>query len=244
MNEEDILLYSDYLDGNLSDDDRNSFEKRLQEEEEFAKNFEEFKGIYRVLENEFSPEREEFKKSLTLANAKYRYTEEAEKPKEKSRPFRIWQLGIAASILVVVGFVVFNQFSKPSYTDFVPLDQIDFSIRGSHLDSAQEAEKYFNSANYKEALIYLDQLLNEAPNNAELKYYKARALVELNEYEEAEILLEDLSEGQSVYVSKATYLWGLSYLKQKDYDQAKIILQQVPEGSEEYDMAKRIVSKL
>lgn len=73
MNEERYILFDQYLQGELTVDEKNNFEKQLSEDAELASEFESFKEMHFQLENKFGQveEREIFKENLTRISDKY-----------------------------------------------------------------------------------------------------------------------------------------------------------------------------
>lgn len=246
MKEEDVIQFSDYLEGNLATSEKREFEERLRNDKEFAADFAEFKGIYRVLKNQHDPKREELKNTLKKVDKSFTYTppDKENSPSNNGKSGLVWKLGIAATILVLVGLFLFKQNSSPEFHEYVPDEKISLTIRSEARSSAKKAEKEFNAGEYKDALIHLDVLLKEAPENSELHYYKARALIEEDQYKEADEILQELAEGDSAFANKALYLYGLSKLKQGDSNKAKSILKQLPESASDYDQAQKLIKKL
>ncbi|GAA6768098.1 hypothetical protein AAFH68_40500 [Flavobacterium sp. CGRL1] len=73
MNEERYILFDQYLQGELTADAKNDFEKQLLEDPEFASEFETFKEVQFQLANKFGieQEREAFKQNLTQISEKH-----------------------------------------------------------------------------------------------------------------------------------------------------------------------------
>src|SRR5690554_5648462 len=103
MKSNDIQLFTAYLENDLSKTEIESFEIKLNEDPVFAKDFEEFKDIYRVIENRLSPERAALIENIQKADSDFILKDNSEEKIKKIIPFRPWQLGIAASILLVIG---------------------------------------------------------------------------------------------------------------------------------------------
>ncbi len=244
MENNDIQLFTDYLERSLSIAELESFENRLNKDPAFADAFEEFRDIYHVIENQFSPERAEVIKNIQKADSKHKSENLHEIHQKKTIQFKPWQMGIAASILLAIGFFIFNNSGNPSYSDYANPGEIVLTLRSEADSISKKAETTFNSKNYEESISYFDALLEKSPDNSEIQFYKAIALVETNKFDLAEDLLKSLSEGKSVYVYTAVYWQALSKLKQKEYDDAKKILKTIPSNVSEYKKAKEILSQL
>jgi tetratricopeptide (TPR) repeat protein len=235
-------LFTAYMDGTLSVSERKSFEIRLAEDASLSKEFGEFKNIYGVLKNRYSPERASVLESINKADARFNFENETQQPKGRVISFRPWQYGVAATILLAIGLFLFNNFSKPTYADFATHENISLTLRGDTDSLTKKAETAYNAANYKEAIPYFDALLKKNPKNIQLQYYKAKALVEMDNFNEADSLLQSISEGNSVYAFKARWLAALSKLKQKQYDEVKEILRTIPSVAPEYKKAQKLLN--
>ena len=66
MNEERYILFDQYLQGEMTVEERNSFEKEVSQNPEFAAEFRTFKEALEQLENKFGheQEREAFRENL------------------------------------------------------------------------------------------------------------------------------------------------------------------------------------
>lgn len=244
MESEAHELFVAYLEKELSSSERETFERKLNEDSKFEAEFLEFKNIYIILENRLSPERATVLETIKQANSNFNYKPSKVTTEKKVIKFKPWKYGIAASILLAIGIFIFNNFSKPTYSDFAAWETISLTVRSDVDESTKNAEVAFNSADYSKALIYFNELLKVEPNNLQLQYYKSVALIELSEYDEADSLLKKISESNSVYASKAKWIKALSYLKQKRYKEAKEVANSITPSDPEYQKAQKLLSKL
>ncbi|WP_271393324.1 tetratricopeptide repeat protein [Aequorivita sinensis] len=244
MESEAHELFVAYLEKKLSSSERETFERKLNEDSKFEAEFLEFKNIYIILENRLSPERATVLETIKQANSNFNYEPSKVTTEKKVIKFKPWKYGIAASILLAIGIFIFNNFSKPTYSDFAAWETISLTVRSDVDESTKNAEVAFNSADYSKALIYFNELLKVEPNNLQLQYYKSVALIELSEYDEADSLLKKISESNSVYASKAKWIKALSYLKQKRYKEAKEVANSITPSDPEYQKAQKLLSKL
>lgn len=244
MESEAHELFVAYLENDLSSSERETFERKLNEDSKFEAEFLEFKNIYIILENRLSPERATVLETIKQANSNFNYKPSKVTTEKKVIKFKPWKYGIAASILLAIGIFIFNNFSKPTYSDFAARETISLTVRSDVDETTKNAEVAFNSADYSKALIYFNELLKVEPNNLQLQYYKSVALIELSEYDEADSLLKKISESNSVYASKAKWIKALSYLKQKRYKEAKEVANSITPSDPEYQKAQKLLSKL
>lgn len=247
MEKENIQLFTDYLEKQLSDRQSAAFEERLEEDIAFANQFAEFKSVYKVLQNRFSKERKNFLDILQEVDAAYAPEDldnlEIPHHPKSSRPLKLWQLGIAAGILLIIGLFVFNSQGVPSYADFAPQEELSLTRRGTDTLYAA-AEVHFNQREYALAVTDFDRILERDSTAVQIQYFKALALIELDDFQKAEQLLDQLRKGPSVYAEKALYALALSQLKRKDYKATKATLKKIPSFSSEYPRAKKLLKRL
>lgn len=237
-------LFIAYLEGNMPAAERKTFEQRLGADDAFKKEFEEFEEIYLVLQNNSSAQRAAVAQTIQNADSKFQYSHPSKAEKGKVISFKPWQYGVAATILLAIGLFIFNPFGKPSYSDYVSQQTISLTQRNEANATLKAAEQAYNSENYEEALILFNTLLAAEPNDVQIQYYKGRALVETNNFGEADTLLLHLANGQSAYAYKARWMAALSKLKQEDYEATKAILKTIPPTAPEYQKAQKLLKKL
>src|SRR5690606_38880145 len=124
MAPEENELFEAYLEGNLSEGERIIFEEKLKSDSQFRDEFVVFQDVSKVLTNQYSPERNDFVNTLKQVDADFNSAVVSEKPKSKIIHFKPWQYGVAASILLAIGLFLFNDFGKPTYSDFATYPEI------------------------------------------------------------------------------------------------------------------------
>src|SRR5690606_14591421 len=156
MNEQDYILFEDYLEGTLSATEKNEFERRLAADEKFQQAFLTYKELSGFLESKFEVEPEKFKENLkNISDTYFNKTEN----KSRTLRFKPWQYAIAASIVVIFGLVVIINDPTPVYGDYANFNKISLTVRGGNEELLPKAEKAFNEGNYEESLLYFDQIL-------------------------------------------------------------------------------------
>lgn len=243
MEEQDYILFEDYLEGRLSSTEKNEFERRLADDEKFEQSYLTYKELSGFLESKFENKKAEKEFKENLKNISDTYFIKTEN-KSRALMFKPWQYAIAASIVVIFGLLVIMNDSVPAYADYADFNNISLSVRGETKELLPKAEKSFNEGNYEAALHYFDQILVEDVNNKEIQLYKSIALIETNRYDDADELLVALSTGASVFKYEAMWYLALSKLKQKKYNECKIILEKIPEDAEIYTKAQKLLRKL
>ena len=248
MEEQDYILFEDYLSGNLDKDATNAFETRLETDKAFKQSFRIYKDISVHLDHEIGNEEKTMDFRVNLDSISHNYFSKLNAQQEEvetKKPFSFYKLAIAASIALLLGFFVFNQFSgDPSYSDFANYDQISLTVRGENDALLKEAETAFNTKNYEEAELLFNQILEEDSSNTEIQLYKSITLIETNQFSEADELLKAISEGNSIYKNKVMWYLALSKLKQDNLEACKNVLKNISEDAEDYKQAQKLLNKL
>lgn len=243
MNEQDYILFEDYLLEALSETDKNAFETRLETDSKFNESFITYKELTSFLEDKFENEEttNAFQNNLNDISKNYFDTQKAPK---KVISFKSWQLAIAASVLLLIGISIFNNFSSPVYEDFANYESISLTVRGEQDALLKTAETAFNKKDFAKAEAAFKSLLLMEKENTEVKYYSALANIELNKFETADNLLMDLGNGQSAFKNKAIWYLALSKLKQNELDDCLEILKTIPEDADDFENAQKLIKKL
>jgi len=239
MNEEHYILFGQYLENELSAEERTNFEKQLAEDQELASAFEIFKELNLHLEHKFGniTELNAFKKNLKSISKELFKTK-----KSKVVAFKPWQYAIAASVALLVGLFVFQNIN-PSYDDYNNTEMATFIERGDVNVNLKLAQDAFNAKNYKAAIPHFEAVLNST-KSPEIQYFYAVSLLEDNQFQKAETNLSELKSGTSIFKNKAIWYLALTKLKQKDYKSCKKILLTIPDDYEDYDQVQQLLNEL
>ncbi len=243
MEDQNYILFEDYLTGMLSNAEVTDFNNRLKNDEEFHSAFNTYKECSTYLEHKIQNQKAsaEFRSNLKSISNKHF---EAQSTSTKIIRFTPWHYGIAASFALLMGVFLFNSFSNPTYKDFANYDNISLTVRGSNAENLANAEHAFNAKNFAEAETYFTLLLEKENNNRELQLYAGIVFIELNKFDEADSLLSVLSKEPTAYSSKASWHFALSKLKQKKYSVCLQILKTIPEGADDFESAQKLIKKL
>ena len=251
LNEETTLGFENYLEDTLSKEERDAFELKLKQDPDFATDFKTYKEIGDVLQHQFSEERIAFKTDLEKTSDAFfaseiaaEETEEQTKVETKVVKFRPWKYSMAASILLLFGFFLFQQLGSPKIDDYGFNESISLTQRSGEDAVLKKAETSFNNKSYKEAITHFDALLANDADNIELQFYKALSHDALLQFDEADALFGRIAVGNSVYKYKATYYAAISQWRRDNEDAAKELLKTIPESAAEYDNAEKLLSKL
>ncbi|EGV43742.1 hypothetical protein BZARG_1182 [Bizionia argentinensis JUB59] len=244
MQNQDYILFEDYLSGNLDPESVQAFQNRLETDLVFKEAFQIYKDASQFLENHLknAEQTEAFKSQLEKVSSNYfKDSVQATSIKKRINP---WFYSIAAAAVLVIGFFIGQQFSNPVYKDYANYGTISLTVRGNQDAILHKAETAFNNHNYKDAETYFSELLESDSTNIEFQLYKAVSLVELNHFNKAETLFNEIMETPSVYKNKAMWYLALSKLKQKNEAACISILKRIPEDAEDYQQAQKLLNKI
>lgn len=241
MNEEKYIQFDQYLQNEMTVEERTLFESRLLDDAALASEFGTFKEMHLQLDYKFGieEERDAFTKNLT------RIADEHFNKKDKAKVISLqpWYYAAAASVALLFGLFFFNQNSNPNFEDYNHPEQAYFTERGNAELELKQAETSFNTKNYKTAIPLFETILkqNKTP---EIQYFYGISLLEENQFVKAEAVFNELKSGTSVYKNKATWNLALSKLKQKEYKASKEILLTIPSDYEHYDEVEKLLKEL
>lgn len=240
MNEERYILFDQYIQGEMTVEEKNSFEKQLSENEEFAAEFRTFKEVLSQLDNKFGheDERDSFRENLSDISDQH-----FNKDKPKVILMRPWYLAAAASVAILFGLFFFDYNQNPSFSDYNHPGQAHFTERSNANENLMQAEKTFNDRKFKEAVPFFEAVLKEN-KTSEIQYYYGVSLLQISQYKKAEAVFNELKSGSSVYKDKALWNLALIKLKLKDYKASKEILQTISEDYEDYDEVQELLDAL
>ncbi len=240
MNEALYLTFENYLSNEISTEEKLDFENQLQNDKEIREKFEIYKENNQFLENKFSKETIAFKDNL--ASISKQSQQESNPKKGKVIQLRTYLLAIAAVFVLFFGFQLF-QNTNPDYLDYNKHAEATFTERGDVIKFLKLAQVAFNTKNYKEAIKNFEIVIKDYPR-PEVKYFYAISLIEDNRFKDADLVLNDIIKGQSVYKNTATWYLALSKLKQKDYTSCKSILLMIPNDYEDYAQVEKLLKEL
>jgi hypothetical protein len=238
MNEDLYIVFENYFNEEMSQEEKVEFELKLQSDTDMNEKFQIYKEINGYLETKFSSETIDFKKNLeSISNQHF-----SENKKEvKVISFKPWQYAVAASVVLAFGTWFFMQ-SNPEYSEYNTHENAMFMERSVGDENLKIAQESFNNKDYKTTVAAFEKITDLT--NPELQYFYAISLIETSNYTKAEILLNNIKSGNSVYKDKATWQLALSSLKQKKYDECKNYINQMPTDAEDYEVAQKLLKKL
>ncbi len=241
MNEELYIVFENYLNNELSENEKIDFENQLENNISIREKLLIYKEINGFLGTKFSKESVDFRQNLKSISNAIVADKIIQKPKVIS--FKPWQYAIAAVFVVSFGILFFNQTENPDYNNYNQHETATFSDRGASIKNLFLAQIAFNAKDYQGAASNFEIVLKEY-NRPEVAYFYGISLLEINKFTESEIVFTNLKLGTSIYKDKANWYLALSNLKQKKYDATKKFLKQIPNDAEDYAKAKKLSNEL
>lgn len=244
MNEELYILFENYLNNELSENEKLDFENQLQNDASISEKFKVYKEINGFLDVKFSQETCDFKNNLETISKSYFTSSSSDKQnKTKVISFKPWYYAVAASVVLVFGTWFIMQNSVPTYEEYNQHETATFSDRGDIIKNLLLAQKAFNNKDYEVAVTNFEIVLKEY-KRPEVAYFYGISLLEINKFAESEKVFNDLKAGTSIYKDKANWYLALSNLKQKKYQESKMFLKEIPEDAEDYAKAEKLLNEL
>lgn len=202
MSEQLYITFENYFSNEMSQEEKLEFENQLQNDIELREKFELYKETTQFLATKFDSETIAFKENLKSIS-KENFAEKEVK-KSKVIAFKPFYYAVAASVVLALG-TWFMMQGTPEYGDYNQHENAFFVERSVGDANLNEAQKAFNEKDYKRTVAAFEKVQNLT--NPELQYFYAIALIETNNFTKAEILLNTIKSGNSVYKEKQFGIW-------------------------------------
>ncbi len=242
--EEKYELFEGKISDELSNKEEETLSQMIKENEVIAEEFRMYREWSSYLDSNLNLEKEQSDLEHSLKEIGDSFFEE-KSPEKETRIIKIpsWAYAVAASVAIVLGVYTFTK-SGPVYNDYVTIPELSITERGGESPLLKQAEVSFNSENYGDAEKYLSELLKNDDANSEYLFYLGIALMEQNKHEKASEVFEQLIQGSSIFMYKATWFEALNQLKQKNMDRCTELLRAIPQEAENYKQAQKLLKKL
>ncbi len=230
-------LIQDYIDKVLSAEDKELFDTLYESDNEFRNAVKRQIEMTDLLTRRLSSEEEALRANLTEAETKHRTG--------KVISWKQWltPLIAAACILIVVKFVFF-----PSDTALYELPEMRSEIvRGSQnneADQYEDAVKAFNDKNYQKSTRILMQLHRADNTILQYQFYLGLSLIGEKKFDDAQMSLLPIAEGESVFQQEANYYLGIALVELGQTEQAKERLSNIDPSAKIYEKAKKLLDSI
>ena len=209
------LLIQKYLQGTLRQEEEALFQEYLEKDASFADAI----PFYEELNYAFA--KADYNQTKAQLHSFYK--------EEKRSSWRKWS--IAATFLILIGLSSVWYINSISSTEslyaqyFEPYKNIVQPIvRGEAVKTTKErAFKAYDEQNYKEAIVYFDDLLKDTPEPM-IEFYKANAQLQIGDTETAILILESRIKKTDTMYGEVQWYLALSYLKLNDKKKAETYL--------------------
>lgn len=245
MNSNWFIKFEEYLQGEMSIEEKALFESELSSNEEMNRAF----NIYRTIENEMAihhqekRSEEELKNTLESLNARY-FEQELKKPTKvvplhSTKIFKSIMALAASLLLLLVAYSIFFQSKQDVRlladiyidTHFMQLSQ----TMDSTPDSLQLGISAYNNQEYSKALQFFQGVQEMQPGNVEAIKNMGLSYLMNKEYELALQKFDELAAIKNLYSNEGLFLKAITLMQRNekgDKEEAKSLLEQVVEDDE------------
>ncbi len=207
-----------YLSGELSGEEKRSFEAELLINPQLKEELQLEKDLYRILADE---------KAINLRKKLTMIMKEAKQPKTVKLSASKTFLRIAATITLLIGLTtvwsVFNQKSMTNEELFNQYYETDnnLSLYRSGDTKLVEAIRYYQAKEFEQAIVSFENFLDNEPGNVAVHFYTGISYIEVAHYEKAiEEFNYIIKDKNNLYIEHAEWYLGLCYLKKEDKELA------------------------
>ena len=238
ISEEQQVLFERYLMEEMPFEEQQSFEESLKEDSKLQSAFDEFKGLFEMIEEEgLRLNLNDFHKNINQEGTDVIQLNSS-KPK--------FNYGIAASIAILIAIGTFWMLNRPStneklFNQYYSQDPGLPTVMGSNDNYAfYDAMIDYKTGNYDIAIKKWEKLVITHPENDTLNYFLGVANLANNNTNEAISFFKvaQKTEDSTFYEDTLFYL-GLAYLKEKEITLAKTLLEKT-----NFKKAKELIQQL
>jgi tetratricopeptide (TPR) repeat protein len=245
----DIEQIEKYLANELSQDELQAFDLRLQNDKSFAEVFAMYKSIETEM-NETEDEQELKKKLSGISQKHFNVAAPAKIVKLKTNRTRwlLYATAAAASIIILLFLKPWQDkalSNEQLYAQYAIPDELPANVRGANEDSLLiKATTLFNQKNYAAALPLLDSITKQKPGEAQLQLSLGICLTQTGKFESAINIFDSLAAKESSYKYEAMAWKAFAFLKQDKREACIASLKLIPADAANYQKAKELIRKL
>lgn len=240
MNSDWYEKFEEYLQGNMSREERSLFEAALSSNEELSSEFMVYRTIETEMRNDIKHKAQKIalENSLQALNARYFKSNQGQNAKVfQLFPNRLYKItaAIAASILVML--IAYALFLQPGQNTQrlasnyfnTHLEQLSQTMDASQ-DSLQLGIAAYNNKEYSKALQYFQGLYSHHPDNTEAKKNLGLVYLATKEYDKALQQFDELAKLKHLHSNSGLFLKAVTLMQRNqegDEQKAEQLLQQV-----------------
>jgi len=260
MSVENDILIAQFLRGELSESERQSFMDRLSSDKEFQEQFQLEKRLFEslnndswsFLENMSAPEVKEYESILRSDETQRlkKSIKEAQKSYNRSHnPKKNWILYVAAAAIITLFSVLLfdgnEETNEQLFSSYLQESDLLALVDRNGNDSIFSlAQTSFDNEKYDQVVKLLSPLV-DSTKNSNVYLYLAISDMELGAFSEAEKTLNKLIASDLLDSEKGYWYKGLLYLKSNQLNKSKRELQRIIDSSYyQNEKAKSLIKKL
>ena len=225
-------LIDRYLKNQMEDSERLNFEEKMASDPELANEVSLQKSILNGIDFHFD---QELKQKLQKEEAQF------EGPAENGKKINLW-IGLAIAAVVVIAFFAYilagsqqPAYDELYYSHYSPYPNITDPIARDDINDAQSPMQLYESGDFQNAAGLLAEQLAQNPDDPQIKFYYAQAILANDEFNEAYEIFETLaSDTTHAFTGPALWYQSLIDIKENRIDRAKSILQQLIKYHRDY----------
>lgn len=212
---EDITLFEEYLENQLSLEEKERFEQRLKNDPVFLSEFENYKTLQLDMQQWYQTESHRLQLKQTIK----RITNESN-TKAIVKPMR-WYLWRAAVVVVILTGLLWWFLTPPGsksnselFAEYSAGENISI-FRGSNTDSLWEkASSFLYDKKYSETILVLQQIIATGKDSSqEATAYLGYCFMQMNNDSRAEAIFTDTIFKQKEIANRVLWYKALLYLK-------------------------------
>lgn len=237
---ENLELFEKYINNELDDDARHTFEQRLDTDDYFKEAFEIFKEMHSYLD--VKDDVKKGKENIILAKEKY--------ISRKTNQRRLFFFFIATAVIIIIALLYQwtsspNVSSQSLYAEFFTPEPLSVAtLSSAEQNKAENGLKLFNQGDYNEAYKQLDTVgLFPRDKGVVLLGKGISALQDIN-VNEGRRILENLAKSYPIFANECNFYIALSYLKEDNLPSTESYLRRIPPSSNLYDTAQELLKKV
>lgn len=241
-----------YLNGEMTDEEMLSFEKKMAEDNEFENEVIFHKNLVESLK--FKAGEIKLREQLTKIGDAYRQEENDNEILHKPQRIILRWSFLAAAVIGIffISYVIYTIFKKSDSTDifnqyYTNYPAMQFRGQDSILNDVTKSAFYlYNSGNFKDAAVAFDKLSKESNTNNIMIFYAGVSNLANGDFISAEKYLLPLSLSEDFILNKtASWYLGLTYLKGGEQEKALAVFRKLAASGGNYaKKSKEILSAL